>query len=248
MTDSHRYSAYPLLARSVPRCVSPFYRGTQSCAVRASGGEAQSHLSCVRVGSVPSLGGGLEGKNILFSNHAIIYGGAPHPRGAWRRAPRRTPHMAASTPLTHRTRTQTRALADVSLPGATGQRAALAAATSSFGRITTPRRRTAGDAAARASWPYVTHTHTHCRSTTQGVGRGEGGSRLLGESLCLSRGVHCERRHIYSRVSLSLCSALYQPQERGAVTTGVTVHRTRSGPHTPGRVYTRVHPPDTVAR
>ena len=42
------------------------YRGTLSCAVRASGGEAQSHLSCVRVGSVPSLGGGLEAKNILF--------------------------------------------------------------------------------------------------------------------------------------------------------------------------------------
>ena len=41
-------------------------RGTLSCAVRASGGEAQSHLSCVRVGSVPSLGGGLEAKNILF--------------------------------------------------------------------------------------------------------------------------------------------------------------------------------------
>ena len=42
------------------------HRGTLSCADRASEGEAQSHLSCVRVGSVPSLGGGLEGKNILF--------------------------------------------------------------------------------------------------------------------------------------------------------------------------------------
>ena len=42
------------------------YRGTLSCAVRASGGEAHSHLSCVRVGSVPSLGGGLEANNILF--------------------------------------------------------------------------------------------------------------------------------------------------------------------------------------
>jgi len=55
LTDSHRYGAYPLLARSVPRCVSPFYRGTQSCAVRASGGEAQSHLSCVVYGWVLSL-------------------------------------------------------------------------------------------------------------------------------------------------------------------------------------------------
>ncbi len=44
------------------------HRGTLSCADRASEGEAQSHLSCVRVGSVPSLGGGLEGKNILFLN------------------------------------------------------------------------------------------------------------------------------------------------------------------------------------
>ena len=42
------------------------YRGTLSCAVRASGGGGHSHLSCVRVVTVPSLGGGLEGKNILF--------------------------------------------------------------------------------------------------------------------------------------------------------------------------------------
>ena len=40
------------------------HRGTLSCAVRASEGEAQSHLSCVRVGSVPSLGGKGEAKNI----------------------------------------------------------------------------------------------------------------------------------------------------------------------------------------
>ena len=208
-----------LSLRSVPHYVSPLSGHAILCS-QGKWGRGAVPLVRYWCGSVSSLGGGLEGKNILFSNHAIIYGGAPHPRGAWRRAPRRTPHMAASTPLTHRTRTQTRALADVSLPGATGQRAALAAATSSFGRITTPRRRTAGDAAARASWPYVTHTHTHCRSTTQGVGRGEGGSRLLGESLCLSRGVHCERRHICSRVSLSLLQrgVHRQPQERGAVT------------------------------
>ena len=42
------------------------YRGTLSCAVRASGGGGHSHLSCVRVVTVPSLGGGLEAKNILF--------------------------------------------------------------------------------------------------------------------------------------------------------------------------------------
>ena len=42
------------------------YRGTLSCVVRASGGEAHSHLSCVRMVTVPSLGGGLEAKNILF--------------------------------------------------------------------------------------------------------------------------------------------------------------------------------------
>ena len=40
------------------------HRGTLSCADRASEGEAQSHLSCVRVGSVPSLGGKGEAKNI----------------------------------------------------------------------------------------------------------------------------------------------------------------------------------------
>jgi len=40
------------------------YRGMLSCAVRASGGGAQSHVSCVRVGSVPSLGGGQKDKNI----------------------------------------------------------------------------------------------------------------------------------------------------------------------------------------
>ena len=217
LTDSHRYSAYPLLARSVPRCVSPFYRGTQSCAVRASGGEAQSHLSCVRVGSVHSLGGGLEGKNILFSNHAIIYGGAPHPRGAWRRAPRRTPHMAASTPLTHRTRTQTRALADVSLPGATGQRAALAAATSSFGRITTPRRRTAGDAAARASWPYVTHTHTHCRSTTPRGWAAVKGGRGFSESHCASPAEYTVKGGISVVVfRCPYCSAVYTGSPRNA--------------------------------
>ena len=42
------------------------HRGTLSCADRASEGEAQSHLSCARVGSVPSFGGGLKGQNISF--------------------------------------------------------------------------------------------------------------------------------------------------------------------------------------
>ena len=40
------------------------YRGTLSCAVRASEGEAQSHLSYVRVGSVPSLGEGPKGQDV----------------------------------------------------------------------------------------------------------------------------------------------------------------------------------------
>ena len=48
------------------------YRGTLSCVVRASGGEAHSHLSCVRVVTVPSLGGGLEAKNILFSGMYLM--------------------------------------------------------------------------------------------------------------------------------------------------------------------------------
>ena len=43
---------------------------------RSRGRGAQSHLSCVRVGSVPSLGGGLEGKNIFFlvaANEAVAH-------------------------------------------------------------------------------------------------------------------------------------------------------------------------------
>ena len=59
-----RKATHPLLAQCPPLCVADW--GTLSCAVRASGGEAQSHLSCVRVGSVPSLGGGLEGENDMF--------------------------------------------------------------------------------------------------------------------------------------------------------------------------------------
>ena len=42
------------------------YRGTLSCADRASEGGGQSHLSCVRVGFVPSLGGKGEAKNDYF--------------------------------------------------------------------------------------------------------------------------------------------------------------------------------------
>ena len=42
------------------------HRGTLSCAVRASEAEAQSHLSCVRMVTVPSLGGGPKGKNINY--------------------------------------------------------------------------------------------------------------------------------------------------------------------------------------
>ena len=48
------------------------YRGTLSCAVRASGGGGHSHLSCVRVVTVSSLGGGLEAKNILFYSNVVI--------------------------------------------------------------------------------------------------------------------------------------------------------------------------------
>ena len=44
------------------KCRRP--RGTLSCADRASGGEAHSHLSCVRMVTVPSLGGKGEAKNI----------------------------------------------------------------------------------------------------------------------------------------------------------------------------------------
>ena len=57
-----RKATHPLLAQCPPLCVANW--GTLSCAVRASGGGTQSHLSCVRVGSVSSLGGGQEGKNI----------------------------------------------------------------------------------------------------------------------------------------------------------------------------------------
>jgi len=50
--------------------------GTLSCAGRASGGGTQSHLSCVRVGSVSSLGGGPKDKNIyiFFGIHAFVPG------------------------------------------------------------------------------------------------------------------------------------------------------------------------------
>ena len=48
-----------------------------SCVVRASGGEAHSHLSCVRMVTVPSLGGGLEAKNILFVSAAAVPGAVP---------------------------------------------------------------------------------------------------------------------------------------------------------------------------
>ena len=57
-----RKPSHPLLAQCPPLCVADW--GTLSCAVRASGGGGQSHLSCVRVGSVSSLGGGQEAKNI----------------------------------------------------------------------------------------------------------------------------------------------------------------------------------------
>ena len=56
----------PSLRSGVPLAMCRRYRGTLSCAVRASGGGGQSHLSCVRVGSVPSLGGGQKDKNIHF--------------------------------------------------------------------------------------------------------------------------------------------------------------------------------------
>ena len=49
------------------------YRGMLSCADRASEGGGQSHLSCVRVGSVPSLGGKGEPKNIYFFELDFVF-------------------------------------------------------------------------------------------------------------------------------------------------------------------------------
>mmetsp|Transcript_25828 Transcript_25828/g.76662 ORF Transcript_25828/g.76662 Transcript_25828/m.76662 type:complete len:275 (+) Transcript_25828:1459-2283(+) len=62
-------SSRVLFCTGVPMCRR--YRGTLSCVVRASGGGGHSHLSCVRVVTVSSLGGGLEAKKIL-----VLHGGA----------------------------------------------------------------------------------------------------------------------------------------------------------------------------
>ena len=62
--DKEKAQPTPPCVVTPAKCRRP--RGTLSCADRASGGEAHSHLSCVRVGSVPSLGGGQKGKNLYF--------------------------------------------------------------------------------------------------------------------------------------------------------------------------------------
>ena len=60
--DKRKSTTDPPCVVTPAKCRRP--RGTLSCADRASGGEAHSHLSCVRMVTVPSLGGKGEAKNI----------------------------------------------------------------------------------------------------------------------------------------------------------------------------------------
>ena len=67
--DKRKGFAPPPCAVTLAKCRR--YRGTLSCAGRASGGGTQSHLSCVRVGSDSSLGGGQKDKHIFFYYHLV---------------------------------------------------------------------------------------------------------------------------------------------------------------------------------
>ena len=75
------------------------HRGTLSCADRASEGEAHSHLSCVRMVTVPSLGGGLEAKNILFFCLALQPYAYHHREAARRNQTRSKDPRSASMPF-----------------------------------------------------------------------------------------------------------------------------------------------------
>ena len=86
------------------KCRRP--RGTLSCADRASGGEAHSHLSCVRMVTVPSLGGGQKGKNSSrFTSEALINEkpvpcrAAPMPRRETRASPNRAVPLLSTVML-----------------------------------------------------------------------------------------------------------------------------------------------------
>ena len=78
---SNPMSFRTLSLRSVPHYVSPLSGHAILCSQGASGGGGHSHLSCVRVVTVPSLGGGLKVRIFYFlisSGGVYFCLGGPH--------------------------------------------------------------------------------------------------------------------------------------------------------------------------